>query len=104
MLTKMSIISKTVQDTCRLKVSMESKYEIWYGLSNGTINFDAGVKGDLDKRGQRSPKVGQRKNSETLRDRQKVSMGDKEEVGDGLSNRTIAVITRKCKCKCKCKY
>ena len=54
MLTKMSIISKTVQD--RLKVSMEGKYETGHDLSNGTIAVDPGVTVDLDSRGQRSPK------------------------------------------------
>jgi hypothetical protein len=37
----------------------------------------SGVKGDLDKWGQRSPKVGQQNNSETLRDGAKVSIEGK---------------------------
>ena len=61
------------------------------GLSNGTMHVAVGVKRDLDKRGQRSPKVGQRNNSETLRDRAKVSIKGKYEIGYGLSNGTIAV-------------
>ena len=53
--------SETAAD--RRKVSIDSKWESMHGLSNGTTHFDAGVKGDPDKRGQRSPKVGQRYNS-----------------------------------------
>ena len=55
------------------------------------MHVAVGVKGDLDKRGQRSPKVGQRNNSETLRDKAKLSIKGKLEIGYGLSNGTIAV-------------
>jgi len=56
---------------------MDSKYEYGCGQSNSTMRVAAGVKGDLYKRGQRSPKVGQRNNSETVRDRAKVSVEGK---------------------------
>ena len=41
------------------------------------MHVAVGVKGDLDRRGERSPKVGQLNNSETLRDGTQVSIEGK---------------------------
>ena len=58
-------------------MSKERKYEVGYDLSNETITIDPGVTVDLDTWGQRSPKAYKLNNSETARDRQKLSTDNK---------------------------